>query len=76
MEDDIWGEEDDIRTNEDNIFEEFDTEGSWEQLADDTISMMEQRCSQSMVTNLTAPDQPKEEVVVEQGVVGSFLTLV
>ena len=33
--------------------------------------MMEQRCSQSVVTNLNAPDQPKEEVVVEQGVVNN-----
>ena len=69
LEDDIWGEEDYIQGTEDDVFKESD--GSWEQLADDTLSMMEQRCSQSVVTNLNAPDQPKEEVVVEQVVVHS-----
>ena len=67
LEDNIWGKGDNIPGIEDDFFKEPD--GSWELLADDTLSMMEQRCSQSVVTNLTAPDQPKEEVVVEQVVV-------
>ena len=61
-EDDIWEEEDDL-------FKENEEDGSWDKLADDTLSLMEQRCLQNVVTNPITPDQPDNEVVVQHRVV-------
>ena len=59
-EDDIWKEEDDLFKEED---------GSLKKLADDTLSLMEQRCLRNVVTSPSTPDQPNNEVVVEHRVV-------
>ena len=63
LEDDCELDEDDILKKEDDLFEEEDD--SWEKLADDTLSLMEQRCLKSVVTSPSTPDQPDKDVVVE-----------
>ena len=60
--DDIRVKEDDILENEDDCFEEFGVDDSWEELANNTLMLVEQdrSCLKSVVTSL---DQPERRVV-------------